>query len=82
MHTLITPSPVTVPALPGVTEEEFAFVDGLKVAKEERVRFAVRRLLSLRDTGRHVYRNTVSRKEIARRRRANALAKASRKANR
>jgi hypothetical protein len=73
---------ITVPPIPGITPEESAFVARLKVEKEAKVKFAVRRLLSLRDTGKHVYRNTVSAKEIAARRAASKRAKASRKANR
>lgn len=83
VETAVSPR-IVLPALdlPGVTDADRAFVAELKVRKEESVRFAVRRLLSLRDTGKHVYRNTVSAKDIAHRRARGKVAKASRKANR
>jgi len=73
---------ISVPHLPGVTDSERAFVADLAIKKRESTEFAVKRLLSLRDKGKHIYRNTVSRKEIAARRKTDRFAAASRKANR
>lgn len=80
MNTL--PSPVVAPEIPDLTDEQRAFLADLKAAKKTQARYAVRRLLSLRDTGKHVYRNTVSAKVIERRRKRAKIAKASRRANR
>lgn len=68
--------------IPGLTDAQRAYIADLKEAKMSARRYAVARLVSLRDTGKHVYRNTVPAKVVARRRKRAKIAKASRKANR
>ena len=73
-------------ALPGVDQtaaaEVEALVEAARIEQGERIRARLVRSISLHRKGKHVYAGTVTAKEKARRRAAEKIAKASRKANR
>lgn len=82
----MTPASFPRVALPGVSPEATAEVDALvsaaRLERAEKTRHALRCVVSLHRKGKHIYKGTVSPQTKARRRAAEKMARASRRASR